>query len=66
MYTGRLIEGLLDMAERVRTTARVRQSQNMDSAALGVAVTVCILPPRYVPPPLTVPSALGEALTAMV
>src|ERR1700741_2025462 len=38
MYTGRLIEGLLDMAERVRTTARVRQSQNMESAALGAAV----------------------------
>jgi len=34
MYTGRLIEGLLDMAERVRTTARV-QSQNADPAAPG-------------------------------
>ena len=33
---------------------------------LGVAVTVCELPPTKVPPPLTVPSALGEALTAMV
>jgi len=33
---------------------------------LGVAVTVCELPATNVPPPLTVPSALGEALTAMV
>jgi len=35
MYTGRLIEGLLDTAERVRTAARVRQSQSVAPAALG-------------------------------
>ena len=33
---------------------------------LGVAVTVRELPAANVPPPLTVPPALGEALTAMV
>jgi hypothetical protein len=33
---------------------------------LGVAVTVCEVPPANVPPPLTVPSALGEALTLIV
>jgi hypothetical protein len=33
---------------------------------LGVAVTVSELPAANVPPPLTVPSALGEALTAIV
>ena len=33
---------------------------------LAVAVTVTELPAANVPPPLTVPSALGEALTATV
>jgi hypothetical protein len=33
---------------------------------MGMAVTVCELPPANVPPPLTVPSALGEALTVIV
>jgi len=33
---------------------------------LGVAVTVCKLPPKKVPPPLTTPSALGDALTSTV
>jgi hypothetical protein len=33
---------------------------------LGVAVTVCELPDANVPPPLTLPSALGEALTTIV
>ena len=32
---------------------------------LGVAVTVCEVPPANVPPPLTVPSAPGEPLTVM-
>src|ERR1700687_3023545 len=32
----------------------------------GVAVTVCELPAANVPPPLTVPSELGEALTLTV
>jgi hypothetical protein len=31
---------------------------------LGVAVTICELPSANVPPPVTVPSAVGEALTA--
>jgi hypothetical protein len=31
---------------------------------LGVAVTVCEVPSANLPPPLTVPSALGEALTS--
>jgi len=31
---------------------------------LAVAVTVCELPAANVPPPLTVPAALGEAVTA--
>jgi hypothetical protein len=30
---------------------------------LGMAVTICELPSANVPPPLTVPSPLGEALT---
>jgi hypothetical protein len=30
------------------------------------AITVCELPSANVPPPLTVPSALGEALTVIV
>jgi hypothetical protein len=33
---------------------------------LAVAVTVCELPAANVPPPLTVPPALGDALTATV
>jgi len=32
----------------------------------GVAVTVCVLPCTNVPPPLSVPSAAGEALTLIV
>jgi hypothetical protein len=31
----------------------------------GVAVTVCELPSANLPPPLTVPSALGDALTVI-
>ena len=33
---------------------------------LGVAVTVCEVPSGNLPPPLTVPEVLGEALTVIV
>jgi hypothetical protein len=39
----------------------------MDKAVAAVGRrTVCELPSANVPPPLTVPSALGDALTAIV